>query len=84
MRRSRAHFIKKISKGPHIEYIGVGGAQKGFARAMKNFRQILMDHEIFLKFFDGPQNIFLCASFFFFEYTASFKKLLVLSTKCSN
>ena len=26
---------------------------------MKYFRHILMGHEIFLKIFDGPQNIFL-------------------------
>ena len=27
--------------------------------AMKSFKHILMGHEIFLKIFDGPQNIFL-------------------------
>ena len=26
--------------------------------AMKQFRHILMGHEIFFKIFDGPQNIF--------------------------
>ena len=34
-----------------------------FVGAMKYFRHILMDHEIFFKIFDGPRNIFLC--FFF-------------------
>ena len=29
--------------------------------AMKYFRHILMDHEIFFKIFDGPRNIFLCS-----------------------
>ena len=29
--------------------------------AMKNFKHILMGHEIFLKIFDRPQNIFLCS-----------------------
>ena len=28
---------------------------------MKCFRHILMDHKIFLKIFDRPQNIFLCS-----------------------
>ena len=28
---------------------------------MKYFRHVLMGHEIFLKIFDGPQNIFLCS-----------------------
>ena len=31
--------------------------------AMKFFRHILMDHEIFFKIFDGPQNIFLYSTF---------------------
>ena len=31
--------------------------------AMKYFRHILMDHEIFFKIFDEPQNIFLCSIF---------------------
>ena len=30
---------------------------------MKYFKHILMDHEIFFKLFDGPQNIFLCSIF---------------------
>ena len=29
--------------------------------AMKNFKHISVRHEIFLKIFDGPQNIFLCS-----------------------
>ena len=29
--------------------------------AMKSFKHILMSHEIFLKIFDGTQNIFLCS-----------------------
>ena len=32
-----------------------------FAGAMKSFKHILMDHEIFLKIFDGSRNIFLCS-----------------------
>ena len=31
-----------------------------FVGAMKNFKHMLMGQEIFLKIFDGPQNIFLC------------------------
>ena len=30
---------------------------------MKYFRQILMGPEMFLRIFDGPQKIFLCALF---------------------
>ena len=32
-----------------------------FTGVMKCFKYILMDHEMFLKVFDGPQNIFLCS-----------------------
>ena len=32
-----------------------------FVGAMKNFKHISVRHEIFLKIFDGPQNIFLCS-----------------------
>ena len=53
-----------------MKYIGVGG-RRIFAEAMKNFRQILVGHEIFLKIFDGPQKILLCPSFLFFEYITS-------------
>ena len=28
---------------------------------MKNFKHILMSHEIFMEIFDGPRNIFLCS-----------------------
>ena len=31
---------------------------EGFAGVMKYFRQMLMGHETFLKFFDGPQKFF--------------------------
>ena len=30
---------------------------------MKYFRPVLISHEIFLKIFDRPQNIFLCSIF---------------------
>ena len=43
----------------------IGGGRIFFAEAMKYFKQILMGHEIFLRIFDEPQKIFLCASFFF-------------------
>ena len=45
-----------LIKGLCIKY--VGGGWRVFAGAMKYFRHILMSHEIFLKMFDGPQNIF--------------------------
>ena len=32
-----------------------------FVGAMKNLKYILMGHEIFLKIFDRPHNIFLCS-----------------------
>ena len=38
-----------------------GGWWRVFTGVMKYFRHILMSHEIFLKIFDGPQNIFLCS-----------------------
>ena len=31
--------------------------------ASKHFRHILMDHEIFFKIFDGPQDVLLCYIF---------------------
>ena len=45
---------------------------------MKYFRHILMGHEIFLKIFDGPQNISLC-----FIYIILFFKLKGLKHKIS-
>ena len=35
------------------------GDWKVFVEALKNVKHILMEHEIFLKFFDWPRNIFL-------------------------
>ena len=40
--------------------MGGGGFFVGF---MNYVRHILMGHEIFLKIFDGPQNIFSCSIF---------------------
>ena len=37
-----------------------------FAAAIKYLGHVFMEHEIFLKIFDEPQKIFLCASFFNF------------------
>ena len=42
------------------------GLQRVFAGPLKNFRQILMGHKIFLRIFDGPQKC---------SYVTSFKKL---------
>ena len=39
------------------------GRRRVFVGAMKYFRHILMDHEIFFKIFDVPQNIFLFSTF---------------------
>ena len=36
---------------------------EGFCAVMKDFRHILMGHEIFFKIFDRPQNISLCSIF---------------------
>ena len=36
---------------------------------MKHFRHILMGNEIFFKFFDGPQNIFLYSIFIILFFT---------------
>ena len=35
------------------------GDLRVFVKVMKNFRHVLMGHEIFFKIFDGPQTIFL-------------------------
>ena len=42
-----------LFKGTYIKY--VKGGRKVFAGDMKYFKYKLMDHEIFLKIFDGPQ-----------------------------
>ena len=47
------------NKGLCIKYIG--GGRRFFVGVMINFKHILMGHEIFLKLFDGPRNIFLCS-----------------------
>ena len=52
-----------LDKGPYIKYVGGGGGQRVFVKAMKYLRHILMGHEIFFKIFDGPRNIFLCCIF---------------------
>ena len=51
--------------------------------AMKNFKHILMGHEIFLKIFDGPQNTFLCSSLIilFFKLRESEHKMFKLVIK---
>ena len=50
------------------------GIWKDLTGPMKYFKHILIDHEIYLKFFDGPQEIFLCDSFLIF-LVIHFKKL---------
>ena len=37
------------------------GDRRIFAGVMKNFKHVLMGHEIFLKVFDGLQNVSLCS-----------------------
>ena len=50
---------------------------------MKYFRHILMVHEIFLKIFDTPQNIFLCSIFviLFFKFKGLEHKISKLAMK---
>ena len=50
---------------------------------MKNFRRILMGHEIFFKIFDGPQNVFLCSIFvvLFFKLRGLQHKISKLAIK---
>ena len=50
---------QKKFKRPNIKHVGEGWS--AFAGVMKYFRHILMGHEIFLKIFDGPKNLFLCS-----------------------
>ena len=47
---------------------GGEGARRDFAGAMEYFRQILMDHEMYLRIFDRPQTMFLCTFLFFFFF----------------
>ena len=47
---------------------GGRGGRRDFAGAMKYFRQMLMDHEIYLRIFDRPQTMFLCTFLFFFFF----------------
>ena len=51
--------------------------------AMKYFRHILMDHEIFFKTFDGPRNIFLYSIFIilFFKLKRLMYKISKLAIK---
>ena len=50
---------------------------------MKNFKHILMSHEIFLKTFDGPQNTFSCSPLviLFFTLRESKHKMSKLAIK---
>ena len=59
-------------KGLYIKY--AGGGQRVFAGAMKYFSQTLMGHKKFLKFLDGPQNVFFL--FFFFFLILTFSKFI--------
>ena len=51
--------------------------------AMKNVKHILMGHAIFLKIFDGPQNIFSCSPsvILIFELRESEQKMSKLAIK---
>ena len=40
---------------------GGRGSRRVFVGPIKNFKHILMVHEISLKISDGPRNIFLCS-----------------------
>ena len=59
------YFFRAYSNdmGLYIKY--VGGGWRVFVGVMKYFEHILMGHEIFLKIFDGPQNIFFFIILFF-------------------
>ena len=50
---------------------------------IKNFKHILMGHEIFLKIVDGPRNIFLCSPLviLIFKLRESEQKLSKLAIK---
>ena len=51
-------FLYCFQNGLYIKYVREG--ERVFVEAMKYFKLILMDHEIFLKIFDASQKIFLC------------------------
>ena len=50
---------------------------------LEGFVHILMDHEIFFKIFDGPQNIFLCCIFviLFFKLSGLEHEIFQLAIK---
>ena len=70
------------AKGPYIKYVG-GEGRSIFVGVTKYFRHILMGHEIFVKIFDGPQNIFLCSIFviLFFKLRGLEHKIFKLTIK---
>ena len=51
---------KVCRRGARGNFFFLGGG-RGVVAGMKNLKHILMGHEIFLKIFDGPQNISLCS-----------------------
>ena len=53
-----------------------------FERAMKHFRQILMDHKVFLGLLMGRKNVLMYFPNFFSNFFL--KRYEGLSTKCSN
>ena len=59
------------------------GERRVFVEAMKNFKHVLMDPEMFLKIFDGPQNIFSCSPLvnLIFKLSGSEKKMSKLAIK---
>ena len=59
------------------------GDRRVFVGAMKYFRHVLTDHEIFFKIFDGPRNIFLCPIFIilFFKLKGLKHKISKLAIK---
>ena len=58
-------------RGRTLSILEVG--RRVFVGVMKYFRHILMGHEIFLKIFDGPRNIFLCSIFVIFLRVLEYK-----------
>ena len=57
------------------------GRGRVFVGAIKKIKHVLMGHEIFLKIFDVPQNIFLCSPLviLIFKLTESELKISTLS-----
>ena len=62
---SKKRSDRLLHKGTYIKHVW-GEGWRVFTGAMKDVRNMLLDHEIFLEIFDRSQKIFLFVSFLIF------------------